>query len=528
MNLASTIQSGWSRLWNRISSIVRNRYESAFHQWAERSWLPANVQDARFDADAATRIELVRRHRYWVRNSSIVQKIRNLFIQFSVGPAGLQVVPNSADEAWNESRRAGWDAWCRRPSINTNLTLTEEMILWAGALFDDGEVFVLKIAQKKGPPRIQTIEGHRCCTPTKGMAEKVGAIFERIIDGVELDASGKPMFYWFVDEQTPMAFTPGIGSTIQAADFQRIPAEFVIHGFKPRRPGMVRGIPEGFASLNILHDFQDCQLLHVKVAKRLASIANVVYNTTGEADVSNLRRQRLQIASQDAVGNPSVKDRAIYYEQKFGGETVYARVGEKVEQFNADRPSAAESGFMDLLLSQICCSYNVPKLLVVPYSLQGTVTRADLDICANAFRANFEVIARMVREVYEWQTQWAIDFDKSLDGETPEDFEHVVIRPPRSPNVDIGRNAAALKTELELGTITYQDVFAERQQDWRHQFRQAAEAAKFAKELAAEYGVEASEIIQKVQQKAAFPGQNQGGNGVETAPKAEKPEEIGA
>ena len=117
MNLASTIQSGWSRIWNRISSWVSNRYESAFHQWAERSWLPANVQDARFDADAATRIELVRRRRYWVRNSSIVQKIRNLFIQFSVGPAGLQVVPNSKDEAWNESRRVGWDAWCRRPSI---------------------------------------------------------------------------------------------------------------------------------------------------------------------------------------------------------------------------------------------------------------------------------------------------------------------------------------------------------------------------------------------------------------------------
>jgi len=42
---------------------VTNRYEAAIQKWGERSWIASSVQDARFDADASTRIELVRRSR---------------------------------------------------------------------------------------------------------------------------------------------------------------------------------------------------------------------------------------------------------------------------------------------------------------------------------------------------------------------------------------------------------------------------------------------------------------------------------
>jgi hypothetical protein len=214
-----------------------------------------------------------------------------------------------------------------------------------------------------------------------------------------------------------------------------------------------------------------------------------------------------------------VKNTDAYYNVTLGANKIALKAGDTLKQFQVDRPSIATQNYWDLLITQICCAYNVPKLLVVPYSLQGTVTRADLDVCANAFRFNFEIIAWAIRQIYEWQTQWAVKFDRTMDGNAPADFIECVIRPPRAPNVDIGYTAQSLALELKTGTKTYQDVFAERQQDWRQQFRQSAECAYELKRLAAEFSkldpsieITSDDIAQKLDQQA---GSDSGDGGEE-------------
>lgn len=488
-----------SKAWQWVKRKVLNTYEAASSRFSgERSLLFSNVQDAHRDIDAATRKELVRLHRYWVKNSSIVQRIRALFIQFSVGATGLQCIPNSADEDWNEVRMRSWENWCRNPEINSRLTIRELCQVWAGALFDDGAPFILKL-QERGRLWIQTIEAHRCQTPPS-LKDQEG---KTIVDGVEVDERMRPIAYWFVDVDD--------GSYNSEKRFRRYPAEMVIHRFKVRRPGQIRELPEGVSGYNVLHDYEDLHKLEMQAAKRLASIANVVYNESGEADTTNSRRGRLSYASQNSAGAPVTKDRSVYYENTLGSGTVYAQNGEKIEQFKIDRPSIAVQSYWDLKLSEICCAYNVPKLLVVPYSLQGTVTRADLDVCTTAFRFNFEIIASILREIYEWHTEWAIRYDRTMDGKPPEQHLEVVIRPPRQPNVDVGYSADAVAKEIALGTVTYQDIFAERQQDWRQQFRQAAEAEFFKRKLAAEFSKEGVElkpedIAKKIDQMASGNG----------------------
>src|SRR5438105_11819549 len=93
------------------------RYEAATFTFGERSWLPAAVQDARFDADASTRLELVRRSRYWARNNAIVQKLKHVFAEFTVGTTGLQAVPSVPDEQdYNQAASEWWTEWCRIPA----------------------------------------------------------------------------------------------------------------------------------------------------------------------------------------------------------------------------------------------------------------------------------------------------------------------------------------------------------------------------------------------------------------------------
>lgn len=481
------------KAWNAVRRIITARFEAAYQRWGERSWLPSSVQDAHLDVDKATRVELVRRHRYWVKNNPIVNRIRSLFIQFSVGVEGLQCTPNASDENWNLARATGYELWSQHPEINTDLTMGQLHVQWAGALFDDGEIFILKISDR-GRPMIQTIAAGRVETPKDKRSEEGKTIF----DGIRCDALGRKISYFI---------RSGMDKTEPYVEY---PAAAVIHVYKSRFPGQLRGIPEGFTGMNILHDMDDLHLLEMKAAKAAARITNVVTNAAGEFDPATLRRSKINIQSQDSAGNPTQKTVPEFYNVTLGGDTLALKVGEDIKQFCPTRPTVVTQQYWDLLTSLVCCGYNVPKLLVMPYSLQGTVTRADLDVCTNAFRSNFEIVKQAVRLIYEWQTQWAIRFDRSLDGNIPVDFLKSVIRPPRAPNVDVGKNAAALALELQIGTLTYQDIFAERQQDWRQQFRQSAEAEYVLQKLAQEFSkdgvvVAADKIAMKIEIKVTDP-----------------------
>lgn len=480
----------FKRVWSYLKGIgkaVFNRYESAVQRWGERSWLGQTYQSARFDADAATRQELQRRHRYWVCNSSLVNRIRCLFVQFSVGVEGLLVVPNSNDEDWNVARKQLWDKWCASPDLSSRLNFQQLCIQWAGALFDDGEVFLLKTEDKSGRPMLQTIEAHRIFTPP----DKRGEEGKTICDGVKINTNGRPVGYYIQDEFVPnLPSADGLNTDVNrlSAPLKLVPAENIIHIYKARRPGMYRGIPEGFSGMNTLHDYEDLHMMEMQVAKMAAAIGNVETNPTGEIDTTATRRMRLTVQSQDQSSQAVTKNADQYYKVILGAQTIALKHGDSLKQFQVDRPSIVQQQYWDLLISEICCAYNVPKLLVVPYSLQGTVTRADLDICANAFRANFEIIAWAINQIYVWQTGWDVRFNREyLDGAMPENPLDCTIRPPRAPNVDIGYSAQALETEMKLGTKPVQDVYAERCQDWRHQWRQNAEAAYYKKQLAKEF-----------------------------------------
>ncbi len=474
---------------------VFGRYEAALQSYfGERSWLWQALQDARLDIDAATRTELQRKHRYWVANSAIVQRIRSIFIQFSVGTSGLAIVPNSSDENWNHSRAGSWERWGRTAELTQRITFPQLTLQWAGMLFDDGEIFIHKVADARNTPRLETIEAHRVQTPPKNkLPAAYGSV--PIVDGIELDLNGYPTAYW-VSKQD-------INTNDQT--WSRIPAVDMIHKFKVRRPNQYRGIPEGFSGMNVLHDYDDLHKMEMQAAKLASSIGNVHTNPTGEIDTTATRRSRIGLASQNSSGAAVTKNADQFYSVRVGAQDIALRAGDSVKNFQIDRPSIATQNYWDTLHTIICCAYNVPKLLVMPYSLQGTVTRADLDVCAGAFRANFEIIAEAIREIYEWQTIWAVRFDRAMDGSKPEDYTAVVIRPPRAPNVDIGYTAKALQIELQMGVKTIQDVYAEKQMDWRVQLRQIAETVAYKNELAKEFGINPEEISQIFEQPATAP-----------------------
>lgn len=496
----------------RMVGRVTARLESAYQQWGVRRWLQTTYQDARFEIDFGAVRETIRKHLDLVENVPIVQKIRNLKLQFGVGVAGLKVIPNASDpemdakalEAWNEAYGENWEAWAKAPELGSNLSLGELTLQWEGCLFDVGNVLIQKTRDESGAPKVQTIDFLRLQTPPWLASEEGKTIIQGIkltkikakarVDGkvvMREVVTGKPASYFIRDEFDLNAFA-------------EVPAEDIIHKYRALRPGMMVGLPEAFSVINKIIDYTDLHMLELGAAKLAGKIANVHKNPSGEFDTLTSRRAGMKLQTQPAGGG-SLTDKSYgeFWDVTIGAEDYAIPIGSEIKNFQVERPTVAQQDYWQLLVSEICAGYNVPKLLVFPFSLQGTVTRADLDVCANAFRGDFEIIASILRELYEWRTEWAVKYDRSLDGQVPANPFGCVIRPPRAPNVDIGYTAKALQTELQMGIKTIQDVYADKNEDWRVQLRQVAEAAAFINELGKEFKCQPSQISSLMAQAAA-------------------------
>lgn len=448
---------------------LRNRYEGARNS-PGRSHVPGVVQAARFDATTTDRTELVRKARYFEKNNAIVNRMADLFEQYTVGN-GLQFFAASSSPAWNTQANSYWSDWKRWADLSGPLNFDSLQGVIARTLFVDGEIFVILTKGSTNRPRIQLIEGHRCGTPPT-MREGEG-----IIDGVEIDSNGRPVAYHFLENE----------DRLTKKVYRRVAADFVIHIFEPSRAGQYRGIPYLHPVINDLNDLDDLQTLEMKAAKDAASISRVIKTETGEIEDEDLLR--------GSVTQSDGSTRDEYYKDVFGPEVKVLKTGDEMEQFASSRPNVASQEYWDYLTAKACAGVGIPKELVLPSSMNGTVTRAVLDMANTFFRTRSAVIADHLRHVFEYVIEAGIRLEPSLQPPPPDWFRSVA-RAPRAVNVDVGRNSAAMIAEWKAGMRTLQDIYAEIGQDWREQLTQKANEMAFIKSLAADLGMERAEIVQ--------------------------------
>jgi capsid protein len=385
-------------------------------------------------------------------------------------------------------------------------------------LFIDGEVFLYKTQSPDTlRPRLQIIESHRVANPGTDRCEQTGNL---ICDGVEVNDSGRPVAYHvsqrpqnssyglWQNTSMPSGFVIG-SSTLnqfsQPAVYKRIPAEQIVHLYEPERADALRGISHLYPVMRHIHDLYDLKKLEYIAAKDQAETSIFVTNAAGQATGKAVRAAELALQSGDAKaknGKPVTGVR-----RTAGGRTVYMRTGEQVTLSAPSRPTVTSQWFFDWTVKNICLGVNISPLLVFPWSLQGAVTRADLDTMAANFRTKSALAAAAMREVYVWALGWAVRYDRALDG-YPRDWAEVTVRPPKSVSVDVGRNSQALIAEYEAGFRTLQDICAEMGLDWRHQIRQGFTEQKFINDCVADpkyKGVTREQVIKLVSKQATSP-----------------------
>jgi len=458
-------------------------YEGAQWKAGEQGWIFGALQDQRLDATAMTRKELMRKSRAFERNNAFQNRLADIFEQYTVGAGGLAVVSASKDATTYFNQ---WAKDCDALGLMDFGTL---QTVAARNWFVDGECFLVKVIVN-GRLKLQLVEGHRVETP--GFLASGEGI--TIVDGVGIDAAGRKTGIWVnVGNETAYA-------TSGDEQWKFVRAADVYHIYEPSRAAMYRGLPFCYPVMNDLNDLDDLQKLVNQVAKQAATIGNVTTNRTGELPTRDARRVGIRINTANAAGQTTVKAPGDYYQVKFGAQEIALQHGDSIKQFQAERPNLAEREHWDYLTGKICIGQGIAKQLVWPYSIQGTVARADNEVSAAFFRARSAVMQCAVRWVFCNVIAWAQDFDRQVlrGGFNFVNYENVVVRAPRSPNVDVGRNSKALVNELESGLRTFQDIYAEAGQDWTEQLTQKAKEAAFIKNLATSNDVDPNDIALRV------------------------------
>lgn len=458
-----------------------NRYQAADRYNPDRTSLWGVPRDIKWDLLSADRSQLVLWSREKEQNSGVYQKLCDLFEQYTTGPRGLQFIPSSSSPEWNLKAREWWTGWERFCDLTSLQHFSTIQSLCARLWFVDGEVFILKTYGRDNGgikrPRIQLIESHRVCSPAK---KPEGVV---ILDGIELNAIGRPVAYW-------------VKVGLDGKEFSRISAAEMVHIFEPSRVNQYRGIPHCHAVLNDIIDLDQLQAYEMLKAKENTRTAKVVKTRNAEVPPGESRKYRFSESGTSNTGATTTEQRVRDLDKAFGGEVVGIFPDEVYEEHRSESPSAGTQYHWDYLLSKICAGVGISKLLVFPFSVQGTVVRADLDTCSGFFKARSSVLSNAFQLIYQWAIDEAIFANENGIGDgVPTDYRRVKVRSPRSPNVDVGRNSSALISEYEAGWRTLEGICGEMGEDWSEVLTERAKELSVAEQIEKEYKLPPGSLI---------------------------------
>lgn len=453
--------------------LVGNVYEAAQYS-TRRSRIHSTYTSARFDISTAPRQTIAQKARYYERNSWLVNKLADIFESGTVG-TGLVVQPATESEDWNQRASTWWQTWCKFPDATSRQNFGTLQGLMARTWFVDGEAFILKSMGRVGP-RVQLIEGHLVRTP-EGQEKN-----PRWVDGLLTDANGRPTGYAVHSEEES-----GKYKLVEV-----VPAERVWHLFEPQRPGQYRGISFLAPVLNALHDLDDLWKLEMQVAKLAGTLGVLKTNSTGTFDPHGFRRSQVTRSTVSANNTATTETTTDLIEDATGAMAIALGNGEDIKQFIASRPTEQQRAHWTLITKAVCIGVGIPYVMVDPDSMQGTVYRGSLDLAASFFAQRSSVIADACRDIYGYVMSVARNTPE-LSG-APTEYWAANVLPPRGVNVDVGYTMSANLQSLQAGTDDLETILSPRGLDWRTVLRRKAEQAAYIKELAAEYGVEPSDI----------------------------------
>ena len=200
-------------------------------------WANADAYDADSAHSYEVRTKLIQRSRYETGNNGYADGIAVTYANDLIG-IGPSLRMQTGSEGFNRMIEASWYAWTKQIQFRRKLWTK------AHAKHQDGEGFgvIRQNRRLKHPVKLDVVlfEAEMCHTPYLPYGE------EGYIPGIKFDEFGNPVWYDILKSHPGSTYQIGMTNEVE-----QVPARFVLHWFKMRRPGQHRGIPEIASTLNL-------------------------------------------------------------------------------------------------------------------------------------------------------------------------------------------------------------------------------------------------------------------------------------
>lgn len=439
-------------------ALVALRYDAAqTHNGNVNHWAAADGLSANASLRPGVRRTLRNRARYEIHNSSLVIGMISTLANNTIGtgPRLQLATPASFNRTDIQQVETRFHEWA------TTVNLAQKLRIARFSKAVDGEAFAL-LGTNDGldcPVKLdlRLIEADQVASPMLGLETPTK------IDGIEYDQQGNPIRYDVLRQH------PGDSGIVTAASQADVfDAKYVLHYFRPLRPGQGRGVPEVAPALEVMALKRRYELAVVRTAERQASYTGVL-ETNAPAD---------GLSAAISAGDT--------YELNHGELTAMPE-GYSLKAFDPSQPSAtfceASKEFTKLIARCINMPLNIAagdssnynyasgRLDNQNYWQAIRVERTDLenDILRRVFAAWFKeavlisgYLPRSIRANLKPVARWL------WDGQ---------------PHVDPVKEASAQETRLRNGTSTLVDEWAENNQDPEEMYAKLAEQGRRVAEL---------------------------------------------
>lgn len=380
-----------------------------------------------------------------LRNRCLAEAERNGWIEGMIcshvnsvvgvdGPA-LQIHSDSED--FNTAAEKVWSDWWEKPDYNEQLSGADLLRQAVRSLWTCGE-FVWHLTSAAETPeadirlRLQDIHPKRLRSPLLGSYDTTAVGL-----GVKRDDQGKPLAY-YVDD---FLVSEQLGAT---ASSREIAAEFIIHGFKQREPGQIRGVPWLAPGLQVAADLR-CYNDQVMDAARAAADMSIVLYT-------------------DHPDAPYVAVNETVAIQRRTMRTLPP--GWKPTQVTAQQPGSTYKEYVRERLRELGRPVNMPLMMVLLDSAEHSYSSARFD--GQLFNRGVAADQRWICRVALNRLVRMVLREAQLAGKVPaapQSYDTVWTW-EAAPHVDPTKESQADQTNLELGVTTLAEVCAARGKDW--------------------------------------------------------------
>src|SRR5690606_34635376 len=284
------------------------------------------------------------------------------------------------------------------------------------------------------------------------------------VDGIVFDEAGNPVEYHVLRHH------PGDSGNSLAlvSEYDRLPAEAVIHWFRADRPGQARGIPDIMPALPLFAQLRRFTLAVLAAAETAADFAGILYTdapANGEADAAE-PFEPIELEKRALLTMPG---------------------GWKMSQLEAEQPATSYGEFKREILNEIARCLNMPANVARADSSGYNYASGRLDHqtyfkSIRVEQSHLEVVV-LDRILAAWLDEAAL-----VPGLLPEGLPPIAAWDHQwfwdgHEHVDPATEASAQATRLANHTTTLAEEYARRGLDREEQLRQRATEVSHLKEL---------------------------------------------